>query len=162
MVNAPSKPARARKAAVEKVAALAPPPEWIEPCLPTLVERPPIGPNWRHEVKWDGYRLCVVIDDGKATVRTRRGHDWSHRFRPIAGAAAELPCRNAILDGEAVILDEHGRADFAALQDSLSNAVLFAFDVLFLDGRDLRPLPLRERRAVLEKLLASRRAARSS
>ena len=69
-------------------------------------------------VKWDGYRLCVVINYGKATVRTRRGHDWTYRFRPITDAAAELLCRNAVLDGEAVILDAHGRADFAALQDT--------------------------------------------
>jgi hypothetical protein len=111
-------------------------------------------------VKWDGYRLCVVINYGKATVRTRRGHDWTYRFRPITDAAAELLCRNAVLDGEAVILDAHGRADFAALQDSLSKAVLFVFDLLFPDGRDLRPPPLRERRAALEKPLA--KSARSS
>jgi bifunctional non-homologous end joining protein LigD len=113
------KPARARAAAIEKVAALAPPPEWIEPCAPTLVDRPPVGPKWRHEVKWDGYRLCVVIDGGKATVRTRGGHDWTHRFKSIAAAASALSCRNAVIDGEAVVLDEQGHASFSALQSRL-------------------------------------------
>jgi hypothetical protein len=75
------KAARTRSAASEKVAALASPPTgW-----------PPVGPNWRHEVKRDGHRLCVVIDGGRSTVRTRRGHDWTHRFRSIAAAAAALP-----------------------------------------------------------------------
>ena len=65
----------------------------LEPCLPTLVDRPPVGANWRHEVKWDGYRVCVAINGSKATVRTRRGHDWTHRFESIAVAAEALPER---------------------------------------------------------------------
>jgi bifunctional non-homologous end joining protein LigD len=158
MVDAPKKPSRARKAAVNKIAALAPPPNWIEPCLPTLVERPPVGSKWRHEVKWDGYRVCVIIDGGRATVRTRRGHDWTHRFKSIAAAAVALPFQNAILDGEAVVLDEQGNPSFAALQtrldgESRAEVVLYAFDLLFLDGRDLRPLPLKERREPLVKLI---------
>ena len=66
--------------------------------------------------KWDSYRLCVVLDHGKATARTRRGHDWAHRFKSIAAAAAALPCQNAVIDGEAVVLDAQGDASFAALQ----------------------------------------------
>jgi bifunctional non-homologous end joining protein LigD len=135
----------------------APPPHWIEPCIPTLVAKPPKGDRWRHEVKWDGYRVCVVIDAGKAKVRTRRGHDWSDKFKPIAVAAAALPCHNAIIDGEAVVLDAKGRASFSALQADLAAggkaAMLYAFDCLFLDGRDLRKLPLTERREALEKLI---------
>jgi bifunctional non-homologous end joining protein LigD len=77
MANLP-KPARARKSVVKTIAALLPPPNWIAPCVPTLVDRPPTGPNWRHEVKWDGSRICVVIDDGKAAAGTRRGHDWTY------------------------------------------------------------------------------------
>src|SRR5579872_3901177 len=118
MVKPPTKPARARKTDQDKIADIAdiaPPPRWIEPCVPTLVDKPPTGPKWRHEVKWDGYRVCVVVDAGKATVRTRRGLDWTRQFKPIAAAAAALPCRNAIIDGEAVVLDVKGRADFAAL-----------------------------------------------
>ncbi|HLH50444.1 MAG TPA: non-homologous end-joining DNA ligase [Roseiarcus sp.] len=137
---------------------MASPPEWIEPCLPTLVDRPPSGDNWRHEIKWDGYRLCVVVDAGKATVRTRRGHDWTHRFKSIGAAAAALPCRNAVLDGEAVVLDEQGRASFSSLQarldgESRAEVVLYAFDLLWLDGRDLRSLPLGARRTALEDLI---------
>jgi hypothetical protein len=152
MVEAPRKPLACAKAVGEKSAGLAGPPNWIEPCIPTLVDRPPSGPNWRHEVKWDGYRLCVVVAGGNATARTRRGHDWSHRFRSIVDAAAALSCQNAVIDGEAVVLDEQGHASFAALQSRLDGAtraevVLHAFDLLFLDGRDLRERPLSERRA---------------
>ena len=94
-----------RKADQDKIADTASPPPWVERCVPTLIDKPPVGPKRRHEVKWDGYRVCVVIDAGKDTVRTRRGRDWSRQFKPIAGAAAALPCRNAIIDGEAVVLD---------------------------------------------------------
>jgi hypothetical protein len=75
--------------------------------------KPPKGDRWRHEVKWDGYRVCVVIEAGKAKLRTRRGHDWSDKFKPIAVAAASLFCHNAIIDGEAVVLDAKGRASFS-------------------------------------------------
>jgi bifunctional non-homologous end joining protein LigD len=91
-------------------------------------------------------------------VRTRRGYDWTHRFKSIAAAAAALPCQNAVIDGEAVVLDEQGHASFSALQswldgDSRAEVVLYAFDLLFLDGRDLRLLRLSERRAALEGLI---------
>src|ERR1700758_5095336 len=98
MVNSPRNPARSRKAAAEMIAVLAPPPSWIEPCIPTLVAKPPKGDRWRHEV----YRVCVVIAGGEATGRTRRGQDWTDPLKPIPEAAAALPCRNAIIDGEAV------------------------------------------------------------
>src|SRR5580692_2727899 len=118
MVKSPRKPPQTRKAdqAAETIASFAPPPHWVEPCIPTLVAKPPKDDRWRHEVKWDGYRVCVVIDAGKAKVRTRRGHDWSDKFKPIAAAAAALPCHNAIIDGEAVVLDARGRASFSALR----------------------------------------------
>jgi bifunctional non-homologous end joining protein LigD len=92
------------------------------------------------------YRIWVVIDARKAKVRTRRGHDWSDKFKPIAVAAAALRCHNAIVDGEAVVLDAQGRASFSALQADLAgggkSALFYAFDCLFLDGRDLRGLAL--------------------
>jgi bifunctional non-homologous end joining protein LigD len=162
MVKPPRKAPQARKVddTAEAIASFAPPPSWIEPCIPTLVAKPPKGDRWRHEVKWDGYRVCVVIDAGKAKVRTRRGHDWSDKFRPIASAAASLPCHNAIIDGEAVVLDAKGRASFSALQADLAGggkgALVYAFDCLFLDGRDLRKLPLSERREMLDALLFGR------
>jgi bifunctional non-homologous end joining protein LigD len=118
MVKSPRKPPQTLKAdqAAETIASFAPPPHWVEPCIPTLVAKPPKDDRWRHEVKWDGYRVCVVIDAGKAKVRTRRGHDWSDKSKPIAAAAAALPCHNAIIDGEAVVLDARGRASFSALR----------------------------------------------
>jgi bifunctional non-homologous end joining protein LigD len=143
--------------AAETIISFVPPPSWIEPCIPTPVAKPPKGDRWRHEVKWDGYRVCVVIAAGRATVRTRRGHDWTDRFKPIAETAAELLCRNAIIDGEAVVLDAKGRASFSSLQADLAgggkSALLYAFDCLFLDGHDLRGLPLSERREALERLV---------
>ena len=158
MAKSLKKLAGARKASGEKIAALAPPPGWIEPCQATVVQRPPSGDKWRHEVKWDGYRVCVIIEGGKATVRTRRGHDWTHRFKSIAAAAGALSCQNVVVDGEVVVLDEQRRASFSALQarldgESRAEVVLYAFDLLFLDGRDLRPLPLSERRVALEDLI---------
>jgi bifunctional non-homologous end joining protein LigD len=98
MVKPPRKPPQTRKAdqTAETIASFAPPPHWIEPCIPTLVAKPPKGDRWRHEVKWDGYRVSVVIDAGKAKVRTRRGDDWSDKFKLNAADAALLPCHIAV------------------------------------------------------------------
>ena len=143
----------------------APLPGWIPPCLPTLVAKPPVGALWRHEIKWDGYRTSVSIDAGAVVIRTRNGHDWTNRYPAIAAAAASLSCRNAVLDGEAVVLDDKGRSNFSLLQAALgtsgrasgrreaAEAVFYAFDLLFIDGRDLRDLPLVERRGELEALI---------
>ena len=81
-------------------------PKWIRPCLPSLVDKPPVGPQWVHEIKWDGYRVSAYVADGRATIRTRNGHDWTARFPAIAHAAERLPVRSAVIDGEAVILDD--------------------------------------------------------
>jgi bifunctional non-homologous end joining protein LigD len=118
------------------------PPSWIEPCIPTLVEKPPSGRNWRHEAKWDGYRVQLHVDDGAVKVRTRKGLDWTPKFPSIAADAAKLKCRNSLIDAEAVVLDGKGRPDFSALQASISDdgasIIAYVFDLLFLDGRDLR------------------------
>jgi bifunctional non-homologous end joining protein LigD len=139
------------------------PPSWIEPCIPTLVEKPPTGQNWRHEAKWDGYRISIVINGGAVKVRTRKGLDWTDKFRAIAESAAKLKCQNAILDGEAVVLDAEERPDFSALQASLSEGrsdiFAYVFDLLFLDGRDLRASPLGDRRRALEKLVGKSKGA---
>ena len=93
--------------------------DFIEPMQPTLVDEPPEGEDWIHEVKFDGYRTQIVLKAGKAPVFTRRGHDWTDKYRPIAEAAEALPCRSAIIDGEMVVFDAVGR-DFvprAALGD---------------------------------------------
>ena len=136
-------------------------PDWIQPCLPTLVEVPPEGEPWAHEIKWDGYRVSAYLDAGKATIRTRGGHDWTHRFPAIAAAVAALPIHSAVIDGEAVVLDGQGRSNFGLLQAALGTsgrgpgkrtageALLYAFDLLFLDGHDMRAWALGDRRDAL-------------
>jgi len=137
-------------------------PERVEPCLALAVGKPPAGPDWLFEVKWDGYRLAVHIEAEQVHIITRGGHDWTHRFPTIAAAAAELDVQSAILDGEAVVLDERGGASFQALQQALGGrggkrhakeAILYAFDLLYLDGYDLRELPLEDRRTMLSHVL---------
>ena len=158
MPSSQSRPIRARPACLDE-----PLPKWIRPCLPTLVDKPPVGPQWVHEIKWDGYRVSAYVADGKATIRTRNGHDWTARFPAIARAAAALKVRSAVIDGEAVILDDRGRSSFAELQADLDlhgsdRAVLYAFDLLFLDGEDLRKKPLEERRLALGGMIPKRSA----
>ncbi|WP_158808517.1 non-homologous end-joining DNA ligase [Beijerinckia sp. L45] len=133
-------------------------PKWIKPCLPTLVDRPPVGDDWIHEIKWDGYRVSAYVADGKVTIRTRNGHDWTSRFPNIAAALLKLNVRSAVIDGEAVVLDDMGRSNFSELQADLTRhgseaAVMYAFDLLFLDGEDLRTKPLGDRREALGFLM---------
>jgi bifunctional non-homologous end joining protein LigD len=143
----------------------APMPGWIEPCLAALVDKAPVGPRWLHEIKWDGYRLQPHVQNGSANLYTRGGHDWTERFPNIAEAVAALPVTSAILDGEAVVEGENGIPSFSALQAALGardgpghkaahEAVLYAFDLLYLNGRDYREQPLDIRRAALASLLS--------
>ena len=137
-------------------------PEFIEPQLCHLVERPPAGEGWLHEIKFDGYRAQIRIEGGRAVVRTRNGLDWTDRFGAIARACAGLP--DGIIDGEIVALDREGAPDFAALQAALSDGdtdqlVLFAFDLLHASGVDLRPLKLTERKARLQAFLGNKASA---
>ena len=120
-------------------------PDFIEPQLAQSVDRPPAGEGWAHEIKFDGYRMQLRTEGGHAALRTRKGLDWTAKFRAIAEAAGDLP--SGIIDGEVVALDEHGAPDFAALQAALSEGktdrlVYFAFDLLHTADEDLRPLPL--------------------
>lgn len=131
----------------------------VEPELATLVDRPPRGEGWIHEIKYDGYRALAEIDGGAVHLYTRRGNDWTDRFRPIATAAESLPTEEALLDGEVVVLLPDGTTSFQALQNVLAEErqgelVYFAFDLLYLDGWDLRGAPLVERKRALEGLLA--------
>jgi len=142
--------------------ARAPMPEFIEPALCKLVPRPPEEGGWAHEIKLDGYRLQLRVEGGRATLLTRKGLDWTGRFASIARAAAALP--DCLIDGEAVALNRGGVSDFSALQAALSEGrqsalVLFAFDLMFLEGRDLRSLPLEQRKARLERVLQALPAA---
>ncbi|HEX6011807.1 MAG TPA: DNA ligase D, partial [Geminicoccaceae bacterium] len=135
-----------------------PMPAFVKPQLATPAAAAPSGDGWLHELKHDGYRCQLRIEAGSALVRTRGGHDWTPRFARVAEAAAALPMSSALLDGEAVVLDEHGVSRFGLLRRALeagdTTAVSFyTFDLLFLDGEDLRGLPLRERKRRLEALL---------
>lgn len=137
-------------------------PKFVEPALCKLLPRPPEDAGWAHEIKLDGYRLQLRVEGGHAVLSTRKGLDWTERFAAIAKAAGALP--DCLIDGEAVALDGHGVSDFSALQAALSAGrgsapILFAFDLLFLEGRDLRPLPLVQRKQELRKLLESLPAA---
>lgn len=137
-------------------------PEFIEPELCKLVEHPPSGEQWAHEIKFDGYRLQLRVENGHASLRTRKGLDWTDRFPQIAQAAAALP--DCIIDGEVAALDEHGAPDFAALQAALSDddtaeLIFFAFDLLMIDGTDVRREPLAERKARLKTTLQALRPA---
>jgi len=134
-------------------------PHFVEPQLAKLADRVPEGPGWAHEVKLDGYRVQVNVSRGASRIRTRTGLDWTGRFATIAKDAAVLP--DCLIDGEVVALDEHGLPSFAALQAALSETrsndlVFFAFDLLFEEREDLRPLPLEERKTRLERLLTAR------
>ncbi|HEX3753579.1 MAG TPA: DNA ligase D, partial [Rhizomicrobium sp.] len=131
-------------------------PRFVEPQLCELVERPPPGDTYVHEIKFDGYRMQLHVEDGKAKLYTRKGLDWTEKFAATARAAQALP--DAMIDGEAVALDHNGTPDFAALQAALSDGksdalIYFAFDLLFEGKEDLRKLPLETRKTRLKALL---------
>jgi bifunctional non-homologous end joining protein LigD len=131
-------------------------PDFVAPQLCTVVERPPGGEGWGHEIKLDGYRMQLRVEDGRATLKTRRGLDWTEKFATIAEAASALP--DVLIDGEVVALDEKGDPNFAALQAALSDGktdklLFYAFDLLFVDEFDLRRQPLSERKRRLRELL---------
>ncbi len=133
-------------------------PDFVVPQLCRLVDRPPPGAGWGHEMKLDGYRVQLRVVDGVATLKTRKGLDWTEKFSLIAQAAAELP--DCLIDAEVAVLDEQGHSSFSGLQAALSqqNAqafVLFAFDLLFVGSEDLRRRPLEERKKGLMHLLDS-------
>ncbi|EMG36295.1 ATP-dependent DNA ligase LigD polymerase module,ATP-dependent DNA ligase LigD phosphoesterase module [Desulfocurvibacter africanus PCS] len=137
-----------------------PMPEQIRPQLATLVDAPPAGEQWLHEIKFDGYRLLLIIDNGKARLMTRGGQDWTHRFPELARAAGGLPLRRALLDGEAVVLDERGRPDFQALQNVLKGLsggtlAMYLFDMPYAEGQDLSGCALIERKEALRSVLGS-------
>ena len=132
-------------------------PDFVAPQLCHPVDRPPAGTGWVHEVKFDGYRMQLRVAHGQATLKTRKGLDWTGRFPAMARAAAGLP--DCLIDGEVVALDAEGRPDFAALQAALSEGktdrlVFFAFDLLFAQGTDMRDDPLLGRKQRLAELLA--------
>jgi bifunctional non-homologous end joining protein LigD len=139
-------------------------PGFVEPCLATLAETAPDSGEWLHEIKFDGYRLQARLDRGKVKLLTRRGLDWTEKFDSVAAALAKLPANTALIDGEVVVEGESGVSSFSDLQQALKEADqkrmrFYAFDLMHLDGIDLRPLPLSERKAALERLLSKLPAA---
>jgi bifunctional non-homologous end joining protein LigD len=127
----------------------------IEPCLPSPAKAPPSGPGWIHEIKHDGFRILARRDSAGVRLITRKGNDFSSRFPFIAMAVSKLPVRSCLIDGEAIVCDENGLADFELIRrdGAGESAVLCAFDLLELDGQDLRRRPIEERKGLLAKLL---------
>ncbi|MEO8875177.1 MAG: non-homologous end-joining DNA ligase, partial [Polyangiaceae bacterium] len=155
----------AKKGAAAEVAEAAAPPsaKKIELQLATLQSEIPLHDAWIYEMKLDGYRALTRLDDGNAHVYSRSGLDWSHRFPAICKAIEALPIKNAIFDGEICAIDEKGRTRFQELQNALSakdDSALryFVFDLLFVDGFDIRDRPLLVRKAILESILHDREA----
>jgi bifunctional non-homologous end joining protein LigD len=147
------KPATRRSIGVK-----APYPGFIEPALATAIDKVPSGERWVHEIKFDGYRVQVHLRDAAVKVFTRRGNDWTNRFRKIASDAWHINAGSVIIDGEVVVPATNGTTDFSVLQNELKGGskkiVLVAFDLLFLNGYDLRSMPLVERKAALKKIIA--------
>jgi bifunctional non-homologous end joining protein LigD len=133
-------------------------PGFIEPALASSIERVPRGIRWVHEIKFDGYRVQLHIANEGVRVFTRNGHDWTNRFKKIANEAFLISAGSAIIDGEVVVPAADGTTDFSVLQNQLKGKsdkiVMVAFDLLYLNGYDLRKMPLVERKALLKKLIA--------
>lgn len=130
----------------------------FEFCLPTRATAVPAAPEWFHEVKYDGYRLRVERDGARVRLITKGGYDWTKRYPWIVQAALRNRQSQFVIDGEAVILGIDGRSDFNALHSNRQNGEvqLCAFDVLVLDGEDLRALPLSKRKTNLDRVLRGR------
>jgi len=144
-----------------------PMPDFIPPQLCVLEKEPPDGDSWLHEVKFDGYRLEAHKNGKRIKLFTRRGNDWTDKFPGIARAFAKLSAKTAILDGEAIVPGENGNGDFKLLQQVLSGdsdeeILYFAFDLLYLNGKDLRGLPLESRKELLKNLLSKQNAVHYS
>ena len=141
-------------------------PAFVAPQLAWPNEDVPEGEDWLHEIKFDGYRTLARIEDGQVRLLTRHGHDWTERYGGLAKTFAPLPCSTALLDGEIVVQDERGVSDFSALQKALAEGrtqllIFYAFDLVHLDGYDLRAVPLIWRRNALAALLEGVVDARS-
>jgi bifunctional non-homologous end joining protein LigD len=133
-------------------------PSNITPQLATLVDKPPDGSEWLHEIKYDGYRLLARVEKGKARLITRNGLDWTAKFPALARTMAALPVETALVDGELVALAVDGATSFADLQDRIATGrtddlVFFAFDLLYRDGYDLTGAVLEDRKAALAEIV---------
>jgi bifunctional non-homologous end joining protein LigD len=133
-------------------------PGFIEPSLATSIDKVPAGERWVHEIKFDGYRVQIHLRDAAVKVFTRRCNDWTNRFRKIAADTWNPNAGSAIIDGEVVVPADDGTTDFSVLQNELKGRskkiMMVAFDLLYLNGYDLRKLPLFERKALLKKIIS--------
>ena len=138
-------------------------PNLIKPQLTKLVDQPPDGPEWLHELKFDGYRMHARLDHGAVRLLTRTGLDWTHKYPAIASAVSSIPVEQAYLDGELCGVRPDGATFFSLIQaasgtDNADSLIYFLFDLLYLDGEDISSAPLRERKERLRALLASGRS----
>lgn len=136
----------------------APFPDFIKPQLATLVDRAPTGSQWLHELKFDGYRMLAFVKGKKVSLKSRNNKDWTAELQPLAQALTELQFKNLIFDGEVVLLNAQGKSDFQLLQNAIKSAagapfVYYVFDILYYDGFDLKPLPLVQRKELLQQVL---------
>ena len=158
------KKAKSKTKTKESRSAGGPLPDFVSPSLATLRTAAPSGAGWVHEIKFDGYRIQARLDRGEVRLLTRKGLDWTGKFPNVAAAVAKLPAETALIDGEIVVEDERGLSNFSMLQVALKEGrrdafVYYVFDLLHLDGRDLRELPLIERKAELKRLIDAAKAA---
>jgi bifunctional non-homologous end joining protein LigD len=158
----PRAAARLQTAADAAAAPKAALPDSLSPQLATLVDAPPASPEeWLFEIKFDGYRLLARIDGKDIRLITRNGNDWTHKLQPLRAALEKMKLAPGWYDGEIVVHDDNGRPDFGLLQNAFDeehpgDIVYFLFDIPFHDGRDLRDLPLEERRAILQDIMSKR------
>ena len=163
----PARKAKRVNAARIPGAKLAAMPARITPQLAHRVEAPVTGDGWGHEIKYDGYRTIARLQDGEAQLFTRNQHDWTHRYKAVAKALSQLPCKSAILDGEVAVQDARGVTSIALLEEALSVGrdgalTYFVFDLIYLDGYDLSAAKLIDRRKALAGLIAPLADARSA
>ena len=130
---------------------------FIEPCLPSPAKAPPSGPDWIHEIKHDGFRIMARRDGAGVRLITRNGNDFTKRFPLAAAAVAALPGRSCLIDGEAIACDDSGLAVFELIRRARNHgsAILCAFELLEIDGEDLRRVPIEHRKHRLARLLRS-------
>jgi bifunctional non-homologous end joining protein LigD len=154
---------KAEASAIAQAVAAAPKaalPAKLSPQLATLAAAPPRAGAWVYEIKFDGYRILARLEGGRVRLFTRNGHDWTAKMQSLAAEVGKLGIQNAWLDGEAVVMGANGLPSFNALQNAFDHGgtegiILYAFDVPFLDGKDLRSVPLGTRRAILQACMAA-------
>jgi bifunctional non-homologous end joining protein LigD len=154
--------AQAKPVLPKKVVAI---PDFVPFELCTYVDWPPSGALWGHEIKFDGYRMQLRVENGRTSLKTRKGLDWTSKFEAIAKEGSRLS--DVLIDGEIVALHHQGVPNFSSLQAAISDGktdhlIFYAFDLLFANGEDLRPLPLSARKARLREVLEARRSAKAS